>query len=299
VDKATIDLYFEKAGPIGFTRTSDRTITGQISQIGQELPYFEEDFIEDQIIQTDFNLKFGTHVQKVGKEYVDPRELLLKAMEQFRQDKQTVFSTDAILNAKPVAEKAFIFSVELPCGENPIWRKLAVPARSTFEKFHKILQVSFNWQNVHLHQFQIIADNGNVVAESSADGTDEYSLPDQQFFDYFNERKRLSSFLPLYHSIRYLYDFGDDWLHTIELEQAIENYEGALPCCLDGEGTAPPEDVGGEGGYLEFLSVIEGDTDSEQKQEMLNWASSQRWKEFNLQEINRRLKGIIGRIGYQ
>lgn len=56
-------------------------------------------------------------------------------------------------------------------------------------------------------------------------------------------------------AITYVYDFGDDWRHKIELEKIIDDYQFGYPTILEGEGACPPEDVGGIPGYEEFLRV--------------------------------------------
>jgi len=292
VDKDTIKKYFELAGPIHFTKTSDRSITAQVAQIGQVIPYYVEDFEDDQIVQTDFNLMFGSYMQKVGKDYIYPRDLLLAAMLRFKQTGDTIFPSGEIQKSKPAEEKAFVLKVALVCEGLSIRRKLAVPATCTFEKLHRILQAGFNWQDEHLHQFQVITENGDIVAQSKSYDGDEFDIEPGRVIHYFSEKKRISAYLPEYRTIQYFYDFGDDWSHLIELEETIESFNGKLPCCLDGEGTAPPEDVGGEYGYLEFLSIIENTANTKEKIEMLEWAESLNWQKYDLQRINNRLRLI-------
>lgn len=293
VDQVTIDKYFEAAGPIHFTKTSNRTITAQMTQLYPDLTYLAEDFEQNQIIQTDFNLMLGLRSQWVGKRYFYPRDLLMAAMAQFKADGQTTFSTEEIMKSKPTGKKAFVLTVELPCGDRSIWRKLVVPGTCTFRKLHRMIQICFNWHNSHLHQFQIMADDGNIVAQSKFYDMDAFDDEDQQRIDCFSETKRLSAFLSRYRSIRYLYDFGDSWLHLIELEETLDSSDKAFAYCLDGEGTAPPEDVGGEGGYLEFLSIVENEADTDEKREMLEWARGMGWRQLNLQSINERLKMVF------
>ncbi|MDJ0853004.1 MAG: plasmid pRiA4b ORF-3 family protein [Myxococcota bacterium] len=49
-------------------------------------------------------------------------------------------------------------------------------------------------------------------------------------------------------SMLYVYDFGDDWRHTIELEEVVPTASiETLPRCTDGRGEAPPEDSGPAG----------------------------------------------------
>ena len=61
--------------------------------------------------------------------------------------------------------------------------------------------------------------------------------------------------------------------------------------CIAGERACPPEDCGGLWGYEEFLEAIK-DPNHEEHQEMLDWiGGSFDPDEFDLQEVNRALKG--------
>lgn len=90
-------------------------------------------------------------------------------------------------------------------------------------------------------------------------------------------------------SIVYTYDFGDDWKHTIEVEKVIHDYTVNYPTCVDGEGTAPPEDVGGEAGYEEFLSIIH-DSSHPDHLNLKEWGEMKGYEEFDRREVNWRLK---------
>jgi hypothetical protein len=58
-------------------------------------------------------------------------------------------------------------------------------------------------------------------------------------------------------SLVYEYDFGDCWRHEVTLEKIVPcEMLLARPVCVGGERSCPPEDVGGVGGYTEFLNVI-------------------------------------------
>ncbi|MDP4552619.1 hypothetical protein Q9251_17205 [Alkalihalobacillus macyae] len=48
---------------------------------------------------------------------------------------------------------------------------------------------------------------------------------------------------------------------------------------------APPEDVGGEGGYDEFLKIV-NDKNHPDQAHMVNWGTMQGYNKFNLKEIN-------------
>lgn len=58
-------------------------------------------------------------------------------------------------------------------------------------------------------------------------------------------------------TLRYLYDFGDGWEHTIKIELLVDPEPGALyPRLIEASGRCPPEDVGGPWGYAEMLEAI-------------------------------------------
>lgn len=49
---------------------------------------------------------------------------------------------------------------------------------------------------------------------------------------------------------------GDSWEHEIELVREIENYDGESPYLLEATRQAPPEDVGGVGGFVDFREIM-------------------------------------------
>jgi len=58
-------------------------------------------------------------------------------------------------------------------------------------------------------------------------------------------------------TIKYLYDFGDGWEHTVKVERITDAAPGtAYPVLINAVGRCPPEDVGGSWGYAEFLDAI-------------------------------------------
>jgi len=89
------------------------------------------------------------------------------------------------------------------------------------------------------------------------------------------------------------YDFGDDWEHRIVLEDLLAPPRaGQRIRCTAGENACPPEDVGGAGGYVQFLEAI-GDPRHEQYPDMIEWIGYPLDPTaFNLNETNERLAAI-------
>ena len=72
-------------------------------------------------------------------------------------------------------------------------------------------------------------------------------------------------------SLRYLYDFGDGWEHTIKIERLVDRVFGErYPRLLEANGRCPPEDVGGPSGYAEALKAIH-DPRPERHDECKEW----------------------------
>ncbi|MFN3334675.1 MAG: plasmid pRiA4b ORF-3 family protein, partial [Caldilinea sp.] len=86
---------------------------------------------------------------------------------------------------------------------------------------------------------------------------------------------------------RYTYDFGDDWVHVIEVEKILPYEQGRVyPLCLAGKRACPPEDVGGVWGYESFLATLSDPSDPEHEA-MLEWVGGEfDPEEFDIEEVN-------------
>ncbi len=185
---------------------------------------------------------------------------------------------------KPASHMIYQLKVTLQDSKPPIWRRIQVPADITLSKLHHILQTVMGWSDSHLHQFIV--------------GDTFYGIPDPDSamdMDTENEgRAKLNQIAPAEKSkFDYEYDFGDSWEHRILVEKILPAEEGAqYPLCLNGKRACPPEDVGGVGGYDEFLEAIQ-DADHPDHEEMLEWADEDFDPEaFDLEAINKALKKL-------
>ncbi|CAN5148371.1 hypothetical protein BH10CYA1_BH10CYA1_62560 [soil metagenome] len=92
-------------------------------------------------------------------------------------------------------------------------------------------------------------------------------------------------------SFIYTYDFGDGWRHEVILEEIIypEETPPLVACCVVGRRACPPEDVGGIGGYAEFIEIIE-DPHNMERFEKLEWAGGDFDADsFDIRGVNLRL----------
>src|SRR5574340_573093 len=160
----------------------------------------------------------------------------------------------------------------------PVWRRIQVPGNTTLLKLHDILQIVMGWADYHLHEFTI---DGTYYGDPVNDEYGDLGIEDEAKFKLnqviYQEGQRL----------RYGYDFGDGWIHTLLVEKILPKQEGTrYPICLLGKRAYPPEDVGGVGGYQNFLDAIHN-TEHPDHDEYLTWIGGKFDPDaFDLEEIN-------------
>jgi hypothetical protein len=166
----------------------------------------------------------------------------------------------------------------------PIWRRLCVPGTTTLAVLHDVIQTAFGWTDSHLHEFSI--------------GESRYGRPDHLEELVADERSvtvaaAVRSKIKLF---GYVYDFGDEWLHEIQVEKVLPSDAGAAQIsCLDGRRQGPPEDCGGPWGYAEFLEAI-GDPNHPEHHEKLDWIGGAFDPEaFDVASANRALAALAPR----
>lgn len=113
-----------------------------------------------------------------------------------------------------------------------IWRRLLVPGDYSIADLHYILQIAFEWDNVHLHRFEIYSKEygiGYAGGMSFSDNPHKVRLADFKF-------RRGEKF-------SYEYDFGSSWQHSIRVEDILRpDLRKNYPLCAGGRNLAPIED---------------------------------------------------------
>ena len=176
-------------------------------------------------------------------------------------------------------EKIYQLEIWLNEIEPRIWRKFEVPHNIRLDKLNDVIQDVMGWTNSHLHSFNV--------------GEDEYSMPypgdDAYNEGMLDERKARLTDLVVRPKDRfvYVYDYGDNWEHTVELVEVKEPKKGVkYPVCLDGQRACPPEDCGGPWSYPEFLETSQG-KDATERQELIDWLGYEFDSEaFDVKEVN-------------
>lgn len=181
-------------------------------------------------------------------------------------------------------EKVYQFKITLKDINPPVWRRIQVPENYSFWDLHVAIQDSMGWFDCHLHRFEI--------KHSDTEKEEEMGIPDDEMdFDIETlpgwEKKIFKYFTLKNNSAFYIYDFGDDWEHSLGLEKIVpRDKDITYPICIDGKRACPPEDCGGTGGYENFLRII-SDPNCEEYEEMMEWIGGKFDPEdFDVKEIS-------------
>lgn len=167
----------------------------------------------------------------------------------------------------------------------PIWRRILITDDITFWDFHLMIQAAMGWWNAHLFVFQPDRDTRIGIP------FDDFGEPDDdakkiKLKKYFNQEGA---------KMRYEYDFGDDWQHTLTLEKILaKDAKIKYPQLIKGKGMCPPEDCGGIWGYYGLIDII-NDPNHEQHEDMREWLGIEKSEvfdpaDFDLAVQNKRLQ---------
>ena len=159
------------------------------------------------------------------------------------------------------------FLIVLPGTDPLVWRRIFVPEAYTFWDLHVAIQDAMGWMDAHLHEFEIVDPSGRLERIGiPLDDLDDVR-PTAAGWEVPISKVLVQGMAPM----RYRYDFGDDWEHTVEFEGVEAADVGRYPRCVAGAGACPPEDVGGTRGYADFLQIVR-DPDHPEQEAMLTWA---------------------------
>lgn len=195
-----------------------------------------------------------------------------------------------IVHPQSQSKRAFQFKIQLMhINKPPVWRRIVLADDASFDEFHNAIQVAFGWENYHLYNFTpqgwgtlpVITlpsdyDDGPIMDAIQTELKDVFSAVGNKF--------------------RYIYDFGDNWSHQIELEEIQTDFNKNLPICIDGKGTCPPEDCGGIMGYERLKEVLANKKDPEHK-DMLSWLGLSKGSDwdvnaFDIEAVNEKMREL-------
>ena len=266
-----IDQYIPANDSPKIYATSDRKDVARLNRSVMELSYYDFSTPPEEplplYLVDDLN---HTLITKSARDYDYPINIMLESLERRYQ-------------IKPIARAAFVIDAELDLERYVARRTLLVPTSCSFSKLHKIFQTAFGWKDYHLHEFILqsylkplhilcMEDNYASMNEPSAFEWDELPVAHLKVGTEFT----------------YLYDFGDSWEVNARVADIIEDFDRPCPSCSLCEGAAPPEDVGGVGGYLDFLDAYQN-PDHPEHQAMVDWVGYWESEAPELRFMNARL----------
>lgn len=138
--------------------------------------------------------------------------------------------------------------------EPTIWRTVRVPDSFTLHQLHRVLQLVFGWLDYHLYEFRV---RGEQIEgpHPEAEGKTSMDVVIREL-----ELKTRSRF-------EYTYDFGDAWLHELEVLEFLPMPDGTTfdwsPRLMDGAGAGPLEDAGGPPGFQRAVAALSNPADPE------------------------------------
>jgi len=164
--------------------------------------------------------------------------------------------------------------------EPKVLRRVDVPFELRLDRLHLVIQAAMGWGNNHLYEIRA----GNVA----------WGIPGNE--QQLARKASLATLLTEYgkKKFSYIYDFGDNWEHSITVEKIADALpEQEYPCLIDAEGNCPPEDIGGFPGYEEFLEV-KADPMHERREEFEEWMDIDKFDPNNADtiKIKRALKAL-------
>jgi hypothetical protein len=252
--------YMRLAGEVEFTQNRNRQAASWVSKAGLECAFY-----------------IGKKYRGTTKMFNDTAgaftnygivNVSAKDNEAYYPYKAMITALSKLTGEQAYKYRAFELLVTLDLTIYKVDRRIIVPANLEFVRLHNILQFVFDWDNSHLYDFTILGDNmSKPVARL---------VPFEEDLEYDTDAllmkgRILSEFLPECRKIRYTYDMGDNWRHEIELVRVIEAHNEESPYLLEASGQTPPEDVGGVGGFVNFLEIMQNQSHPEY-QEMKEWA---------------------------
>jgi hypothetical protein len=153
-------------------------------------------------------------------------------------------------------EKVYQFKLSMKGITPQIWRRIQVPENYTFFDLHKAIQAVMDWDDYHLHEFEMPNPKIGILQRIGTE-CDDFEIFDES--PPVPEKKtKLSDYFTLENKAAlYRYDFGDNWQVKVRLEKILPKKEGVeYPICTAGKRAAVPEDSGGIGGYMYMVEIL-------------------------------------------
>jgi len=180
----------------------------------------------------------------------------------------------------------FDFTVSLQGVLPRPWRRFLLPVTARFATLHSAIQDACGWSESHLYLFRAAGDLDHEAIAGLILADDDLSEPmadasTTPLARYFGAGERTTCL--------YVYDFGDNWVHDVQLNDVVTLPERFTRRLLGGEHPFPPDDSGGAFGYVAIQEALRTGKDPEG---LLDWARGVwGWTgEFDLEAVRKRFE---------
>ena len=203
----------------------------------------------------------------------------VKAETQVTQGKKAmIIDTDRMLpsiydETKP--QKKYVLSLALDGTKTRISRDIICPSNMRLSFLSEFLVRAMGWLGYHQHMFTD-KDGIEYIGSSLKETYDQDLHPGELEYRDFNEWTLGDILIKKGDSMKWTYDLGDHFSHTLTLLE-VHRYMGrrGMPadpafCITGGKNSCPPDDVGGPDGYEHMLEVLKNPED-EEYQEYQDW----------------------------
>ena len=179
--------------------------------------------------------------------------------------------------------KIYELKITLSGIKPSICRTIQIEENRTFFELHVAIQIAFGWENSHMHIFEIGDDR--IGMSEFDEFEDDHTIEEKTirlFQTGLNEKDKFE----------YIYDFGDHWVHEIQVTKILEPKKTFYPKCIKGAMNRPPEDCGGIYGFEDFKEIM-GNRKHPEFKEMKTWYGGMYDEELFLKEqINEDFKNF-------
>lgn len=198
------------------------------------------------------------------------------------------YTLDGITNTADA--QVWQLKIGLRDAKPPIWRRILVPSSIRLNELHAVIQLSFGWMDAHMHLFSTAGPyRGTVYRAADPEFMEEGEIDESTV----SLGEALSGAVK---KLTYVYDFGDDWTHEIQLEEIKDAPGEELPVCTGGRGAAPAEDAGGIWGWMDKVRAASNPShdDYAKTREWLGLAAGESIdpKKFDMNDVNSALSGL-------
>ena len=185
-------------------------------------------------------------------------------------DKPAAKTSPRTATRKKASATVHQFKITLDGSKPPIWRRIQLPSDASFWDLHCAVNDAIGCEDAHMHEFQI---------GSRRDGL-RIGIPMDDGSGWFDDTDLAGWEVPITTHLAkpgarcvYLYDFGDDWSHSVLLEAIVpREAKVKYPRCLAGARACPPEDCGGIYGYTQLCWALANPGKADENiEELLEW----------------------------